>query len=336
MPIRPVWGRPFGLGPWNHRVLFSGLILVGAAVVATLGVELTILATASAPEPVRGMKPISGGGMLVICGGGTIPEPVRNRFLELAGGPLARIVVIPTAGLIADGPSINTVLDPWKDKGAASVQLVHTRSRAQANDAEFVRPLTEATGVWFGGGRQNSIAEAYLGTEVERQLKALLERGGVIGGTSAGAAIMTRVMITGGRTKADVGQGFDFFPGAVVDQHFLKRNRLSRLLSVLTDHPDLIGLGIDERTALEVNVRSRLMKVIGDSYVVACVPGPAGHPARLEILKPGDEANLARMKEEEDPGLAIVPALDLEGRGGPLELRTASCGKRSLSEVKHQ
>ena len=134
--------------------------------------------------------------------------------------------MIPTAHDIADGPSVNTVLDPWKDKGAASVQLFHTRSREQANDAEFVRPLTEATGVWFGGGRQSYLTEAYLGTEVERQLKALLDRGGVIGGTSAGAAVMTRVMITGGRTTADVGQGFDFFPGAVVDQHFLKRNRL--------------------------------------------------------------------------------------------------------------
>ena len=136
----------------------------------------------------------------------------------------------------------------------------------------------------------------------------------MIGGTSAGAAVMTRVMITRGRTTADVGEGFDFFPGAVVDQHFLKRNRLSRLLSVLTDHPDLIGLGIDERTALVVNVRSRLLNVIGDSYVVACVPGPAGHPARLEILKPGDEANFSRLKEEEDPGLAIVPALETSRR----------------------
>jgi cyanophycinase len=287
------------------------LILAGIGVVATRGVDLTILATASPAEKLLVSRPASRGGALVICGGGGVPEPVRDRFLELAGGPRARIVVIPTAGLIADSPSVNSVLDPWKDKGVASVQLVHTRSRDQANDAGFVRPLAQATGVWFGGGRQDSIAEAYLGTEVERQLKALLERGGVIGGTSAGAAIMTRVMITGGHKRADVGQGFDFFPGAVVDQHFLKRNRLSRLLSVLTDHPDLIGLGIDERTALVVNVRSHVLNVVGESYVVACVPGPVGHPARLEILKPGDEANLARLKEEEDPGLAIVPALDL-------------------------
>jgi cyanophycinase len=125
---------------------------------------------------------------------------------------------------------------------------------------------------------------------------------------------MTRVMISQGRITAQVDQGFDFLPGAVVDQHFLKRNRLGRLLSVLSDHPDLVGLGIDERTALVVNIRNRQMNVIGDSYVVACVPGPAGQPARLEVLKPGDEANFARFKEQDGdaPGLTVAPALQLD------------------------
>src|SRR6202790_5685299 len=100
MPIRPVWGRPFGPAPRRFRALIYGLILAGVGVVATPGVDLTILATASSPEQVLVSRPASRGGALVICGGGGIPEAVRNRFLELAGGPLARIVVIPTAGLI--------------------------------------------------------------------------------------------------------------------------------------------------------------------------------------------------------------------------------------------
>jgi cyanophycinase len=312
MPIRPVFGHGFGLAPRNHRVFLCGMILAGVGVVATLVANLTILAIASPPEPVVLARQSPRGGALVICGGGGMPEPVRDRFLELAGGRRARIVVIPTAHQLADGPNAAAVLEPWREKGAASVQLFHTRSREAANDVEFVRPISEATGVWIGGGQQSWLTEAYLGTEVERQLKALLDRGGVIGGTSAGAAVMTRVMIARGRSKADVTQGFDFLPGAVVDQHFLKRNRLGRLLSVLTDHPDLIGLGIDERTALVVNVRSHLLNVIGDSYVVACVPGVEGHPARLEILKPGDEVNLAKLKEVDDPSLAIAHALDLE------------------------
>ena len=95
-------------------------------------------------------------------------------------------------------------LGPWTGgawPGRASVQLLHTRSQDEANDPAFCRPLDEATGVWIGGGTQTRLSESYVDTEVERQLKALLARGGVIGGTSAGAAIMTRVMITGGRAE---------------------------------------------------------------------------------------------------------------------------------------
>jgi cyanophycinase len=293
-------------------VFLYGLIVVGMGVLATLGADLALLAIASPPEQAAVPRQVTRGPALVICGGGGLPESVRDRFLDLAGGPQARIVVIPTAHQFAERLSEQVVLDPWRVKGVTSVHVLHTRSREAANDTEFVKPLTEATGVWLGGGRQSSLTDAYLGTEVERQLKALLDRGGVIGGTSAGAAVMTRVMIAGGRTQPDVKEGFDFLPGAVVDQHFLKRNRLSRLLSVLSDHPDLVGLGIDERTALVVNVKTCLLNVIGDSYVVACVPGSVGNPARLQILKPGDEASLAALKEAEDPSLAIAPALNLD------------------------
>ena len=94
----------------------------------------------------------------------------------------------------------------------ASLVLFHTRSRDEANDPEFCRPLADATGVWIGGGKQTALTSAYLGTEVERQLKAVLDRGGVIGGTSAGAAVMTRVMIASGRTEAVLSRGFDLLP----------------------------------------------------------------------------------------------------------------------------
>jgi cyanophycinase len=307
----PLWGRCFGPVSRRPRALVSLLTLAGAGLVALLFAELTLLATAAPPDETPPSAPAPPGGALVICGGGGLPESIRDRFITLAGGPRAHIVVIPTAHRIADTPAVETVLAPWKAKGVASVQYLHTRSRDTANDAGFVKPLTEATGVWFGGGLQTSLTRVYLGTEVERQLGALLERGGVIGGTSAGAAVMTRVMITRGRTTAEVDKGFDFLPGAVVDQHFLRRNRLGRLLSVLSDHPDLVGLGIDERTALVVNVQSRRMSVIGDSYVVACVPGPAGQPARLDVLKPGDEASFARLTGEAGPTLTIAPALRL-------------------------
>ena len=123
-------------------------------------------------------------------------------------------MIIPTAHGSADGPDVSKALLPWNGRHVASVQLLHTRSRKEADDPQFVDLPTKATGVWIGGGRQDLIVNAYLGTEVETQLMALLARGGVIGGTSAGAAVMSRVMISSGRTEAKLGQGFDFLPGA--------------------------------------------------------------------------------------------------------------------------
>jgi cyanophycinase len=299
--------------------LYAGL-LAGVAVVFHLRASLASWAFASRSPSLAAKAITAPGGSLVICGGGKLPDQVRDRFLELAGGPKARIVVIPTAHAYADTPQVKQALEIWKGQPLASVSLFHTRSRAKADDKDYVRPLAEATGVWIGGGRQQYLMDVYLGTEVERQLKALLDRGGVIGGTSAGAAVMTRVMIDSGRTEAKVAQGFDFLEGAVVDQHFLRRGRVKRLLGVVRQYPDLIGLGIDEQTALVVNVRSKRMNVIGNSYVVACFPdrqaeadgpeGLRGASPPLEFLKPGDEADLSRLRSRD--ANAVIPGLDLD------------------------
>jgi cyanophycinase len=312
-----------GRRPGMVRVVLYAGLLVGVAVVFQLRTSLASWAFASGSPSMSTVSAASlavPGGSLVICGGGKLPDQVRDRFLELAGGPKARIVVIPTAHAYADTPQVKQALEFWKGQPLASVSLFHTRSRAKADDKDYVRPLAEATGVWIGGGRQQYLTDVYLGTEVERQLKALLDRGGVIGGTSAGAAVMTRVMIDSGRTEAKVAQGFDFLEGVVVDQHFLKRGRHKRLLGVVRQHPDLIGLGIDEQTALVVNVRSKRIKVIGNSYVVACFPTSAaeadradglGEPSSpLEFLRPGDEADLSRLRSRE--ANAVIPGLDLD------------------------
>jgi cyanophycinase len=271
--------------PLGLRRLFFLLIAAGLTGGAVVAMSLRVAAEGPQPESIPSLDR-SASGSLVICGGGRLPEAVPQRFLELAGGSEARIVLIPTAETDSGVRVAAENADRWRQRGAASVHLLHTRSRAEANDPAFLRPLTEATGVWFGGGNQSRLSESYVDTAVEFQLKALLDRGGVIGGTSAGAAIMTRVMITGGRTKATEGRGFDLLPGAVVDQHFLKRNRLERLRGLLADHPDLVGFGIDEGTALVF--RGDRLSVLGDSHVVACWPAASERAAQLEILKPGD------------------------------------------------
>lgn len=236
-------------------------------------------------------------GSLVIVGGGGTPDSVRRKFIELAGGKeKAKIVVIPTASESADatGAELEEFLDPWRKQGTASVVLVHTRSRERADDPEFSRPIDEATGVWFSGGDQSRITAAYLGTRTEQAFRGVLARGGVVGGTSAGAAVMSRVMITGGGEKATVGVGLGFIPGAVCDQHALRRSRVNRLLGVLADHPNLIGIAVDEATALVV--QSGAWRVMGDSYVLFCRPAAPGRTARFDFFQDGDSGEFGAWK----------------------------------------
>lgn len=231
-------------------------------------------------------------GALVIAGGGNLPDEVLNRFLELAGGATARIVYIPTASG-SDPESDNLATSYWKQHKAASVSVLLAHRSGQADEPTFIQPLKEATGVWLGGGDQSKLTESYRNTLVERELHRLLARGGVIGGTSAGAAMMSPLMITGGANPATLGPGFGFLPGVVVDQHFLKRNRVDRLLGVLARHPGYAGIGIDEQTA--VVVRGRSLTVLGNSFALLCLSASGPKPASVQVLKAGERADLVAL-----------------------------------------
>jgi cyanophycinase len=238
--------------------------------------------------PARSAGPAAGA--LVIVGGGDLPDAVAERFLELAGGRNARLVVIPTATELADTPERLHCEAYWKARGAASVVLLHTRSRERANDPAFARPLTQATAVWLSGGDQSRLTEAYADTLVERELQRLLARGGAIGGTSAGAAALSHVMIVGGNPQARVGTGFDLLRDVVVDTHFHNRQRLDRLLGVLADHPRCTGLGIDESTAAVVTGAS--VTVLGKGNVRVCQGRLGREPASVQVLGNGGRADL--------------------------------------------
>jgi cyanophycinase len=252
-------------------------------------------------------------GSLVIVGGGAIPNSVRARFMSLAGGKSAKLVIISTASSAADRKEEEKgYLEPWRRFSPENLALVHTRSRTTADDPAFIKPIAEASGVWLDGGDQTKLVAAYRGTGVERELKALLARGGVIGGTSAGAAVMSDVMIEGGNPKPQVGRGFGFVTRAVVDQHFLKRNRMNRLLEVLSSRPHLIGIGIDEGTAFILE--GDTWSVIGRSYVVACEVDQGGKPIRFAIFSEGDRGRYLQA------GLPIV--------GGGLEEKGSADNRR--------
>lgn len=240
-------------------------------------------------------------GALVIVGGGELPAEVTGRFMKLAGEAKARIVVIPTAAdnadeVITNADQLARLLEPWKALGAADVQVLHTRSRTEADEGAFTESLRQATGVWLEGGSQSKLAEAYVGTAVEKELLALLARGGVIGGTSAGAAIQCRTMIASGNPDPQMAIGLDLLPGSIIDQHFLARNRRPRLITALTNNPGLVGLGVDEGTALIV--QGRKLEVLGKSTVsVIFAPSTDGSlPVREFELKAGAAHDLTMLR----------------------------------------
>jgi cyanophycinase len=166
-------------------------------------------------------------GTLVIVGGGKLPAAARDEFIANAGGAdKAKIVVIPTASTYADDEKEHAgYLEQWKTAKAVDVKLLHTRDEKTANSDEFVKPLTDATGIWFSGGDQSRLTKAYAGTKVLEFIRKRYADGAVVGGTSAGAAVMSKVMITGGTDEATTADGFGLLPEAVVDQHFSQRKR---------------------------------------------------------------------------------------------------------------
>lgn len=222
---------------------------------------------ASAQEPIK----LQNNGALVIAGGGDMPAEVHEKFIALAGGEKAKIVVIPTASIDADDPT-KTVSDFWTANYRMElVKVLHTRDRAIADTDEFAAPLKDATGVWISGGKQTRLTEVYLGTKVEQELHNVRGRGGVLGGTSAGAAVMSSVMIEGGNPVPKLGKGFGFFRGKnVVDQHFLRREREPRMLNALSAYPDHSGFGVDESTALVIEKHG--MCVVGKGMVSCYTP----------------------------------------------------------------
>ena len=232
-----------------------------------------------------GMEPLPPiEGTLYLHGGGTVDAEMRSLFVSLAGGKEARIVVIPTAD--ESNPLDSKKADVWLEHSPKSVEILHAASRDLIDEANAKELLAKATGLWFGGGKQSRLIEVYSGTIVEQEILKLLTRGGVVGGSSAGAAIATKVMLV----KDELREGFDLLPGTIVDQHFDARNRSERLHRAVDMHPDRVGFGIDERTALIV--RGRQLLVVGESSVHVMLAASTERPFRTDVLKSGQRADL--------------------------------------------
>lgn len=212
-------------------------------------------------------------GHLIIAGGALRDTAVFNKFIELAGGKgKANVVVIPTAGgYNVDATARENLINQWISRGAAKVTVLHTTDPNEADTQAFAAAIDDADGVYFPGGRQWRLADAYLNTIVQTKLFDLLDRGGIIGGSSAGATIQGSYLARGD-TKTntimvgDHEEGFGFIKNIAIDQHTLARNRQFDMFDVLNVYPTLLGISIDENTAMLVSGNS--FEVIGQSYVL--------------------------------------------------------------------
>jgi cyanophycinase len=183
---------------------------------------------------------------------------VLDEFVKAAGGSDARIAVIPTASSL--GPEIIDVYDAVFSKlGAAEVIGVRPEDREQAGDPAYVDRLADVTGVFMTGGNQLKLSGVVAGTPFGHAIRAAHERGAAVGGTSAGASIQSSAMVAFGRGGAtpkqrmtQVAAGLALVPECVIDQHFDQRNRYGRLLMIVSQNPQLLGIGVDEDTAAVV------------------------------------------------------------------------------------
>jgi cyanophycinase len=270
----------------------------------------TVAARSAADDPPEYGPPK---GTLVVVGGGALEGTgILEKFIQLAGGPGASFVIVPTAGgnRNADGTirayKEETVVAPWLKRGIKNVRMLHTHDPAVADTEAFAAILRTANAVWFNGGRQWNIVDSYMNTLAYKEFHDVLARGGVIGGSSAGATIQGDYLVRGAIAGSQIvmtperehERGFNFLRRTAIDQHINARNRWDDLIPVIQKMPELLGIGLSEGTAIVVT---------GDRFEVAGKWKVAIHDnTRLYqpwekpyfILSAGDVYNMKTRKTE--------------------------------------
>nr|UXE45367.1 cyanophycinase [uncultured bacterium] len=242
-------------------------------------------------------------GYLVLQGGGPSVAEINKRFVHLAGGSDGHLVVIPTTltddRLTPDGMTRlkARIQDVF---GVQGVTLLHTRDRRQADSEAFVRPLLAATGLWILGGDEEQLVMSYVGTRTQTEIRNLVLRGGVVGGTSAGAMIqashipvnpdypeLARTII------AQQGGGFALLAHATIAPHFTQRGYEAALRKTVASLPEVVGIGIDEATA--VIVHGTGLEVLGEGHV-ALYDGKTHGTEDHVTLKAGERFDFAHAR----------------------------------------
>src|SRR5688572_26169566 len=237
-------------------------------------------------------------GTVIVVGGGSMGPEIYKAFIEAAGGPDALILNVPNAGG-ADSVSPN-MGQAWRNNGARNVKVLFTKDRKVADSDSFTALIRQAGGVWFDGGRHFRLVQDYGGTKTEREIRALLERGGVVGGSSAGATILGDFMVRGAPSNNNMimdypgyQTAFGYLRNVAIDQHVVARSRLPDLAdSIITRYPNLLGISEDEGTAWVI--RGDTGRIIGRSKgFVYNGRGEATDPGSPFVtLWPGDSYDL--------------------------------------------
>jgi len=231
-------------------------------------------------------------GSLLLIGGRhqDLSNELRDLFFELAGGNKARIVVIPTAVADAGLQSPDEFLKPWQESKPLSVQILHTRDPKTANDPAFVKPLTEATAVFFTNGHRHRVFDAYRGTLVEEELKKLQARGGLIGGTGSGTAVLCDLVSNRDKEDRLTQPGLGLLPGFLINDDGDK----GRFVEAAAANPTCVGLTIDPGTAVEI--RGKNMRIVGEGSVTVRLAKGAGQEEKIEILTSGAKLDLIELR----------------------------------------
>ena len=300
-------------------------LLVAALILVLLGAVAPAQQPASATPPEYGP---ANGTLVIVGGGSTEGTGIVEKFIELAGGPDKKFIIVPTAGgnRRQDGTvqeyKEEQVVQSWVRRGIKNVKMLHTHDPKAADSEAFVKDLREADAVWFNGGRQWNIVDSFANTLAYREFHKVLERGGVIGGSSAGATIQGEYLVRGDTSGPNVvmtaepthQEGFKFLRRTAIDQHINARNRWDDLTPVIQKFPHLLGIGLSEGTA--IIVKQDTFEVMGKWKVSVHDNTRLYQPweKRFFVLSHGDVYNM-KTRRIEKLGTGVTPRAG-RGRSG--------------------
>lgn len=241
-------------------------------------------------------------GHLIIHGGGSLTRDVIEKFVELGRGKDGHLVIVPTS-TEGDLETDSDSAPGWARKlGFGKTTVLHTRDPEVADTEKFIEPLKTATAIWFSGGRQWRTMDAYLGTKAAEAFHEVYRQGGVIAGSSAGATVQGSYLVRGAPEGNQIMMakghevGFGFLPNTAIDQHAIKRGRLKDMIPVIETHPQLLGIAIDEGTALLVT--GGIASVMGQTKVAIYDANRwATDEQRYFFLEKGEELDLETRKK---------------------------------------